>query len=123
MARYFSLSKLYRFSAYSAGASTFGLGGWYAWLRHCYFEPFTPQSDPLFRSPYLAIYNPNQNYMVTDSCVREVPITKLKPELVQDALNGGTRLVETFCGGMWGGYGMWLINGGVFKFKVICVSY
>ncbi|KAH8820659.1 hypothetical protein F5884DRAFT_764802 [Xylogone sp. PMI_703] len=105
MSRRLPFSKLYTFALYSAGIPTAGLAGWLAWSRNCYFEEFTEKTDDIFRSPYLAKYNPWNNTMLTDSCVRTVPLAKIKPGLVEDTLNGGSRLVETYCGGMFGGYG------------------
>lgn len=80
-------------------------GGWELWTRHCYFEPFGPENDPLFQSRYFKQYNPGNHPSLDDSCVRKVPLSQIPAELVDDALNGGSKLVERFCAGVWGGYG------------------
>jgi hypothetical protein len=49
--------------------------------------------------------NPWNKPVSADSCVREVPFTKLDPQLIEDAANGGTMLIERFAAGMWGGFG------------------
>lgn len=72
---------------------------------HCYFEPFGPENDPLFQSQYFKQYNPGNHPSLNDSCVRKVPLSQIPQELVDDALNGGSKLVERFCAGVWGGYG------------------
>ncbi|KAL2867707.1 uncharacterized protein BJX67DRAFT_76780 [Aspergillus lucknowensis] len=89
----------------SAGASLAAAGGWQFWFRHCYFEPFGPETDPLFHSHWLSSFNPGNHPSLNDSCVRKVPLSRLPPELVDDADNGGSRLLERFCAGVWGGYG------------------
>ena len=84
-----------------ASASTF-----YVWTKHCHFVPLSPTTDPIFRSPYYAQYNPSANQTTHDLCVRKLPLFKLRPELVEDARDGGAKLVESFCAGVWGGFGM-----------------
>ncbi|EED17121.1 conserved hypothetical protein [Talaromyces stipitatus ATCC 10500] len=90
---------------YSSVAGLFIAGAWQPWSRQCYFEPFGPENDPLFQTRFLRMYNPNNNPSVNDSCVRKVPLDKIRPELVEDALAGGSMLLERFCAGVWGGYG------------------
>lgn len=46
------------------------------------------------------------NEPMHDVCMRRIPIFKLKPELIQDAQDGGTKLVEQYSAGVWGGFGM-----------------
>ena len=32
-------------------------------------------------------------------------MSQIPPDLVEDALRGGSKLTERFCAGVWGGYG------------------
>ncbi|KAF7162458.1 hypothetical protein CNMCM5623_007749 [Aspergillus felis] len=93
------------FCKFSAAASVAAAGGWQLWTMHCYFEPFGPESDPLFQSKYFKQHNPGNHPSLNDSCVRKVPLSQIPPELVDDALNGGSKLLDRFCAGVWGGYG------------------
>ncbi|KAF4233505.1 hypothetical protein CNMCM6805_009162 [Aspergillus fumigatiaffinis] len=56
-------------------------------------------------SKYFKQHNPGTHPSLNDSCVRKVPLSQIPPELVEDALNGGSKLLERFCAGVWGGYG------------------
>lgn len=80
-------------------------GGLALWTRKCAFEPFGPDTDPLFRHPVLKQLNPRNLPSSHDSCVRKVPFGQLKPELLEDARRDGGALVQEFSRGMWGGYG------------------
>lgn len=93
------------FCKFPVAASVAGAGGWQLWTMHCYFEPFGPENDPLFQSKYFKQHNPRNHPSLNDSCVRKVPLSQIPPELVNDALNGGSNLLERFCAGVWGGYG------------------
>lgn len=88
-----------------ASSPLLGLAGWQFWSRRSFFEPFTAQTDPLFQSHYLKKFNPRNNPSEDDCCVRLVPLAKLRAGLVEDALNGGPKLVESFTAGLWGGFG------------------
>ncbi|KAH1328001.1 hypothetical protein KXW89_006013 [Aspergillus fumigatus] len=57
------------------------------------------------QSKYFKQHNPRNHPSLNDSCVRKVPLSQIPPELVNDALNGGSKLLERFCAGVWGGYG------------------
>ncbi len=80
--------------AAAAGAFAF-------WTRNCQVVPL-PTSDPIFSSPALRKYNPNSNPAVRDLCIRKVPLSKIKPELLEK----DGKLVEAFIAGIWGGPGM-----------------
>lgn len=90
---------------FSTAASIAGAAGWQLLTRHCYFEPFGPENDPLFLSQYFKQHNPGSHPSLNDSCVRKVPLSQIPQELVDDARNGGSKLLERFCAGVWGGYG------------------
>ncbi|KAI5798840.1 hypothetical protein EDC01DRAFT_649469 [Geopyxis carbonaria] len=65
------------------------------------FVPISPLTDELFKTSYYAKYNPNNNPTLHDVCVKKVPLSKIKPELLEKKGS----LVEVFCAGVWGGAG------------------
>jgi hypothetical protein len=83
------------------GAATAGVFDF--WTRKCQFVPF-PVSDPILSSSALRKYNPNNNPAVRDLCIRKVPLSKIKPELLEK----DGELVEAFTAGIWGGPGTYL---------------
>ncbi len=60
-----------------------------------------PEDDPLLTSRYYFKYNPSHNQPTQDYCYKKVPLSQIKPQLLED--NG--KLVEKFCAGVWGGLG------------------
>ncbi|KAF2773313.1 hypothetical protein EJ03DRAFT_341103 [Teratosphaeria nubilosa] len=80
-----------------AGAASF-----IAITRHSKISPI-PASDYIFNSTLYSRYNPNNAPVTQDICTRKVPLSKIKPELLEKAEDG--RLVEAFCQGVWGGLG------------------
>jgi hypothetical protein len=48
----------------------------------------------------MARQNPNGHPGMSDQCIREVPLSKIKPELLKDG-----KLVEQFTASVWGGIG------------------
>ncbi|KAL5363819.1 hypothetical protein BJX96DRAFT_156311, partial [Aspergillus floccosus] len=98
-------SRMVTFFKFLTAGSLASAGGWELWISNCYFEPFGPENDPLFRSQYFKHHNPSNHPSLNDSCVRKVPLSQIPTELVDDAINGGSKLVERFCAGVWGGYG------------------
>lgn len=84
------------------------LGGAAAWLattRHCKMSDI-PRSDYLFNHTLFARYNPNNAPVTQDVCTRTVPLSKIKPELLEAEKNGREgALVTAFCQGVWGGIG------------------
>ncbi|CAG7557795.1 unnamed protein product [Fusarium equiseti] len=90
----------------AAGISVTGAISFHLLTRECKFEPFGPANGTsLFTHSMLKQTNPWNKPVSADSCVREVPFTKLDPQLIEDAANGGTMLIERFAAGMWGGFG------------------
>lgn len=80
--------------------------GWFSvWTKHSKFIDLSPATDTTFQSAFYRRYNPSSNPTTHDLCVRKIPLFKLKPELVEDAAKGGTKLVEGFCAGVWGSFG------------------
>jgi hypothetical protein len=60
-----------------------------------------PQDDPLWRSKSYAKYNAHQNSSTQDICLKRIPLSKIRPDLLQ---NEGDLALE-FCRGVWGGLG------------------
>jgi hypothetical protein len=81
------------------------VGAFFVWTKHCRFEEMDPATDPTFQSAFYRKFNATPNPTTHDVCVRRIPIFKLKRDLVDDAAKGGTKLVESFCQGVWGGFG------------------
>ncbi|KAK1712550.1 hypothetical protein BDP67DRAFT_517656 [Colletotrichum lupini] len=105
MASFFSKARLATFSKFAAGATITGAAGFHLWTRQCAFDDtFTPANDPIFQHSLLKKVNPNNNPDFHDCCYRTVPFDKLRPDLVEDALSGGSKLVETYSAGVWGRY-------------------
>lgn len=98
--------RLIRLSQALVGGPAVVFGGLALWTRKCAFEPFGPDTDPLFKHPVLKQLNPRSLPSTHDSCVRKVPFGQLRPELLEDARRGGSALVQEFSRGMWGGYGI-----------------
>lgn len=69
-------------------------------VRNSTFVPVSSQ-DPVLSSPAFLRNNPNGNPRTHDLCVRTVPLSQLKPQLLEK----DGRLVEAFCAGVWGGLG------------------
>lgn len=84
------------------------VGAFFVWTKHCHFTPaheFTPATEPLFQGQWFKKFNPNANPSAHDECVRRIPLYKVRPELLEDAQRGGSKLVESFSQGIWGGFG------------------
>ena len=81
------------------------IGAFFVWTKHCKIEYLHPTSEPLFTNQWYKKLNVNANPTLHDECVRRLPLFKLKPELVEDAKNGGSKLVEGLSQGVWGGFG------------------
>lgn len=58
-------------------------------------------TDYLLGNTMLARFNPYNNPMMKDVCVRKVPIEQIRPELLQE----DGKLVEAFSAGIWSGSG------------------
>jgi len=81
------------------------IGAFFVWTKHCKIEQLQPNSDPLFANQWYKKLNANANPTLHDECVRRLPLFKLRPELVEDASKGGSKLVEGLSQGVWGGHG------------------
>ncbi|KAJ7778539.1 hypothetical protein B0H16DRAFT_1672122 [Mycena metata] len=91
-----------KFLAYTSAAGAVGFGSFLFLTRKSRFVPFTFTTDPIFSSSHFKRFNPNQNAPgLTDLCVRRVPLSQIKPELLTE----DGKLVEGFCAGVWSGIG------------------
>jgi hypothetical protein len=85
-------------AVYGTGAS---LGAFFFATRKNVFVPLDP-TDAIFHHRLLRELNPSSNPTMHDVCVRRIPISDIRPEL----LNKEGGLVEAFCAGVWSGWGM-----------------
>ncbi|KAK4995017.1 hypothetical protein LTR66_005072 [Elasticomyces elasticus] len=88
---------LVAFTGYSGLAT---VGAFTIFTRRSKFVPLSP-TDYIFNNTFFARYNPDTNPTMNDLCVRTVPLTQIRPELLEKE----ERLVEAFCAGVWGGLG------------------
>jgi hypothetical protein len=84
-------------AVYGTGAS---LGAFFFATRKNVFVPLEP-TDAIFQHHLLRKLNPSSNPTMHDVCVRRIPISDIRPELLDK--EGG--LVEAFCAGVWSGWG------------------
>ncbi|CZT50108.1 uncharacterized protein RSE6_11039 [Rhynchosporium secalis] len=75
-------------------------GAFGAWTIRSKFVPFNA-NDPILSTTAYKTNNPNRNPATQDLCVRKVPLSKIKPQLLEK----DGKLVEAFCAGVWSGYG------------------
>jgi hypothetical protein len=76
------------------------VGVFWGATRNDIFQPMDT-SDPIFQSALFNKFNPSRNPTLHDVCVREIPLDKIQPSLVEEK----GKLVEAFCAGVWGGLG------------------
>lgn len=106
MASIFTRARLIALSKVAAGAAVAVPAGFHLWTRRCAFdESFSPAADRSFAHPLLKKANPRGNPDYHDSCARTLRFDEVRPELLEDALRGGSRLVEAYSAGVWGRYG------------------
>ncbi|KAK5044479.1 hypothetical protein LTR84_010760 [Exophiala bonariae] len=87
-----------------AGTST-SVTGFLFYTRHCEVVGSLDQAtEPLFDSHFFHRYNPHHNHVNSDIVARYIPLTELRRDLLEDSRNGGSKLVEHFCGAMWSGW-------------------
>ncbi|KAH0832543.1 hypothetical protein FOPE_01224 [Fonsecaea pedrosoi] len=89
--------------ATAVGATS--IGCFYLFTRKCQWHEINDASDSIMTSRFFNKYNPWHNPTLIDVCVRRVRLSDLPPELVSDMRQGGTKLIERFCGSVWGGFG------------------
>lgn len=84
----------------SIAGSVASVGVFWGATRNDLFQPMDT-SDPIFQSALFNKFNPNRNPTLHDVCVRQMPLDKIQPSLVEEK----GKLVEAFCAGVWGGLG------------------
>ncbi|KAF5495083.1 hypothetical protein CGCS363_v009240 [Colletotrichum siamense] len=105
MASIFTRARLLAFSKFAAATAVVVPTGFHLWTRQCCLdESFSPATDSLFQHPFLKKVNPDNNGGFHDCFVREVAFENVRPGLLEDALGGGSKLVETYAAGVWGRY-------------------
>lgn len=90
-------------------SKTIGLAGWGALAGAGTFVAMTrknrilpvPASDYIFNTTHYARYNPYNSPVTQDICLREVPLSQIKPEYLEKE----GKLAEKFCAGVWSGIG------------------
>lgn len=60
-----------------------------------------PHGDPVYSTSVYKKYNPSRNPATQDVCIRRLPLSSIRPELLQ---KDGALALE-FCRGLWGGLG------------------
>ncbi|KAK8000553.1 hypothetical protein PG990_013153 [Apiospora arundinis] len=59
-----------------------------------------PRDDPLWKSPTLKKLNHLENPVLADICIKRIPLSKIRPELLQDE----SKLTTEFARGVWSGH-------------------
>ena len=90
---------------YTGWGTLGGTLGYVFWTRKNRIQPVSP-TDYIFNTTLFARYNPNNAPVTQDICLRRVPLSKIKPELLEAEKRGEGKLVEAFCQGVWGGIGI-----------------
>lgn len=62
-------------------------------------------TESLAQSAFSRSINPYSNETLSDIHIARIPLTQLPSELLKDYRRGGSRLVETYCAGLLGGWG------------------
>lgn len=91
------ISKLFK-TAVAGGAAT---GASFLYLtKDSKFVPLSP-TDAIFSSAGYRKYNPSKNPATQDLCIKRVPLSQIKPQLLEKE----GKLAEAFCAGVWSGLG------------------
>ena len=102
MGRILNRSNLVQGTVISVFAS---ITGFFVYTKHCEVqEPLSPSTEPLFTSPSFRKYNPHNNHVSSDAIIRRIPLSHLRPDLLENAQYGdGSKLTEFFCASIWSG--------------------
>ncbi|KKK15768.1 hypothetical protein ARAM_004292 [Aspergillus rambellii] len=76
------------------------LGAFFWATRKDNFVPVFP-TDPIFQSTFYRKFNPEENPVLHDLCIRRVPLSEINPSLLEKK----GKLLEAFCAGVWSGWG------------------
>ncbi|KAI9926343.1 hypothetical protein ASPWEDRAFT_45592 [Aspergillus wentii DTO 134E9] len=91
------IRRFIKLSTYTGVAS---VGAFFYATRKNVEEPL-PLTDHIFSSSHFKTFNPNNNPTTHDFFVRRIPLSDIKPDLLE---NKG-KLTEAFCAGVWSGLG------------------
>lgn len=93
---------LIRSTLFTGLLATSGVSGAAAYIaaKNPVISPLPP-SDPIWSSSLYKKHNPSKNPATQDICVKRIPFSKIKPELLQKE---GDLALE-FCRGVWSGWG------------------
>ena len=114
------LKGLFKTAVYgtAVAAGTYGLCTRKTQFVHKSFTEEVMKTDDIFKSPHWLRLNPHKNVPLYDLCVRKVPLSKIKPELLEDP----SALTTAFCAGMWSGKGRFISSPHpIFPFR--CASH
>ncbi|KFA70277.1 hypothetical protein S40285_08213 [Stachybotrys chlorohalonatus IBT 40285] len=89
----------FRLSIYTGLLATSGSAAYLA-ARNPVIAPL-PSSDPIWKSAIYKCHNPAGNPATQDVCIKRIPLSKIRPELLEKE---GDLALE-FCRGVWGGLG------------------
>lgn len=92
-----------RITAVAGWGSLAATSSWLWYTRQSHMQPLG-LDDYLFHSTHMARLNPDNHPAMSDVCIREVPLSQIKPEL----FNQEGKLVEQFCAKTFGGIGMFV---------------
>ena len=92
------LGKILKWTAFGSGAGITSF--FWATRQSKVFQ--LPRTDYLFNTTWYARYNAENNPVLSDVCVRRVPLDQIQPDLLEKP----GKLVERYCAGVWGGIGM-----------------
>ncbi len=71
--------------------------------------------DPIFKSAAYQKFNPNRNVATQDEVIKRIPLSALKPEVLEQK----ERIADKFAGGVFGGTGMYFPLDCVFEFEML----
>ncbi|KAI1880122.1 hypothetical protein JX265_001743 [Neoarthrinium moseri] len=86
---------------FTAGLVGVGAGVGYLTTATTFTSPLR-KDDPLIQSSILRKLNKNQNPVLSDICVKRVPLSKIRPELRNDE----AALSTEFCRAVWSGWAL-----------------
>ncbi len=90
----------------AASVTTFGAAAFWLATRQQTFYELNDPNDGLLRSRFYAKYNPHANEDISDIYEARLPLSEVRPDLVSDYKRGGSKLIERYCSGLLGGWGM-----------------
>lgn len=90
----------------AAAAAGFGVGYGIGYGISYFYSAttlITPlgQDDPLMKSDLLRLLNRYENPIMSDLCIRRIPLSSIRPELRDDE----AALSTAFCRAVWSGWG------------------